>query len=311
MGRCNFIPECLVLVAICIGMYSPPVRAQLPPRLERCLPYPTLADEIRDMTTTGAEETVKVKATVDDVRIESTTHLPHDVQRQLRISILETEFTGEPDNWLGELEEVGIRGFLRDRGYIKATSRAKAELLGGDPTHKHFRVTIQLEAGPQYRLEKIRFEGDKAFSEEELRPLIRLREGQIFDVSKVREGLDAIYRNYSSKGFVDATSEPITEIDEARGTISLTIKVDEQQQYRVGRFEILGLDQELESQLKSILKPGEFYNSKLVYGFFTEHKAVLPNDVWPESMRINRDARTGLLSGVFDFRTCQQFQTQY
>ena len=159
-------------------------------------------------------------------------------------------------------------------------------------------------------MEKIRFEGDKAFSEEELRPLIRLRDGEVFDVSKVREGLDAIYRNYSSKGFVDATPEPITEIDEARGRISLTIKVDEQQQFRVGRFEILGLDQELESQLKSILKPGEIYNSKLVYDFFREHKAALPNDVWPESMRINRDARTGLLSGVFDFRTCQQFQTQ-
>jgi hypothetical protein len=262
------------------------------------------------MKPTGAEETVKTKATVDDVRIEGTTHPPYNVQRQLTISILETEFTGEPDNWLGELEEVGVRGFLRDQGYFRAASRAKAELVGGDPTHKHFRVTIQLDTGPLYRLERIRFEGEKAFSEEELRPLIRLREGEVFDVSKVREGLDAIYRNYGSKGFVDATSEPSTEVDEARGRISLTIKVDEERQYRVGRFEILGLDQELEGQLKSILKPGEIYNSKLVYDFFSEHQAVLPSDVWPESMRINRDARAGQLSGVFDLRTCQQFQTQ-
>src|SRR6266704_369731 len=108
------------------GMYSLPVRAQLPPRLERCLPYPTLADEIRDMTTTEAEETVKAKATVDDVRIEGTTHMPYDVQRQLTISILETEFAGEPDNWLSGLEEVGIDGFLRNHGYFRATSRAKA-----------------------------------------------------------------------------------------------------------------------------------------------------------------------------------------
>lgn len=310
MGRRNSIPSCLVLVAICTGVYSLPVRAQLPPRLERCLPYPTLADEIRDMKATGAEETPKTKASVDDVRIEGTTHLPYDVQRQLTISILETEFAGEPDNWLGELEEVGIRGFLRDQGYFQATSRAKAELVSGDATHKHFRLAIQVDAGPQYRLEGIRFEGDKAFSEEELRPLVPLREGEVFDVSKVREGLDAIYRNYGSKGFVDATSEPSTEVDEARGRISLTIKVDEQQQYRVGRFEILGLDQALESQLKSILKPDEIYNSKLVYDFFREHREVLPSDVWPESMRINRDTRAGRLSGVFDLRTCQQFQTQ-
>jgi len=310
MGRRNFISVCLAFVAICTGVYSLPVRAQLPPRLERCLPYPTLADEIRDMKTTGGEETVKTKANADDVRIEGTTHLPYNVQRQLTVSILETQFTGEPDNWLGELEEVGIRGFLRDHGYFRAASRAKAELVGGDPTHKHFRVTIRVDAGPQYHLEKIIFEGDKAFSEEELRPLIQLREGGVFEVSKVREGLDAIYKNYSSRGFVDATSEPITEIDEARGRISLTIKVDEQRQYHVGQFEILGLDQELDSQLKSILKPGEIYNSKLVYDFFREHEAVLPHDVWPESMTINRDARTGLLSGVFDLRTCQQFQAQ-
>jgi len=299
-----------VVGAMCIGVFSLPVRAQLPPRLERCLPYPTLADEIRDMTATGAEETVKAKATVDDVRIEGATYLPSRVQRQLTISILKTEFVGETDNWLSGLEEVGINGFLRNHGYFRATSRAKAELIGGDPTRKHYRVTIQLDAGPQYRLEKITFEGDKAFSEAELRPLIRLRDGEVFDVSRVREGIDAIYGNYGSKGFVDATPEPITEIDEAHRRISLTIKVDEQRQYRVGRFEILGLDQELESQLKSILKPGEIYNSKLVYDFFREHKAALPSDVWPESMRVNRDVRSGLLSGVFDFRTCQQLLTQ-
>jgi hypothetical protein len=310
MGRRNFILECLALGAICTGLYSLPVRAQLPPRLEGCLPYPTLAEEIRNMTGTEAEETVKVKATFEDIRFEVSTRLPHDVQRELTTSILETEFTGEPDSWLGDLEEVGISGFLRNQGYFRAASRAKAELVGGDSTHKHFRVTIQLDAGPRYRLDKIRFEGDTAFSGQELRPLIRLREGEIFDVSRVRQGLDAIYRNYSSKGFGDATSEPVTQIDEAHKRISLTIKVDEQRQYRVGRFEILGLDQELESQLKAILKPGEIYNSKLVYDFFIEHKAVLPSDVWPESMRINRDTRTGLLSGVFDFRTCQQFQTQ-
>jgi surface antigen-like variable number repeat protein len=310
MGRRNFIPECLVFVAICFGAYTFPVCAQLPPRLERCLPYPTIADEIRDITTTGVEETVKTKATIDDVRIDGKTHLPNDVQEQLTISILETELTGEPGHWLSGLEEVGIGGFLRNHGYFRATSRAKAELIGGDATHKHFRVRIQLDEGPQYRLEQIRFEGEKAFSEGELRSLIRLREGEVFDVSKVREGIDAIYRNYGSKGFIDATSEPNNEIDEARGRISLTIKVDEQRQYRVGQFEILGLDQELDSQLKSVLKPGEIYNSRLVYDFFKEHRAVLPSDVWPESMRVNRDARTGLLSGVFDLRTCKQFQIQ-
>jgi hypothetical protein len=104
--------------------------------------------------------------------------------------------------------------------------------------------------------------------------------------------------------------QPNTDIDEARGRISLTIKVDEQRQYRIGRFEILGLNQELGSQLKSILTPGEIYNSKLVYDFFREHKAVLPDGVWPESMRISRDAWTGLLSGVLDFRTCKQIQIQ-
>ena len=310
MERCNFIPGCLLFGAIWTGMYSLPVHAQLPPRLEGCLLYPTLADEIRDMTATRDEEAVKAKATVDDVRIGGTTRLPYCVRRRLTVSILETEFNGEPDNWLCDLEEVGIRGFLRNQGYFHATSRAKAELIGGDPTHKHFRVTIQLDEGPRYNLGKISFEGDEAFSEEELRPLIRMREGEVFDVSKVREGLEAIWRTYGSKGFVDATSEPITEIDEVRRRISLIIKVDEQRQYRVGEFEILGLDQGLESELKSILKPGEIYNSKLVYDFFADHKAVLPTDVWPESMRINRDTRNGLLSGVFDFRTCQQLQTQ-
>src|SRR5260370_17718731 len=116
MWRRNFMPRRLVVGAMCIGVFSLPVRAQLPPRLERCLPYPTLADEIRDMTATGAEETVKAKATVDDVRIEGATYLPSHVQRQLTISIFETDFVGESANWLGALEYVGINGLLRNHG---------------------------------------------------------------------------------------------------------------------------------------------------------------------------------------------------
>ena len=134
MGRRTFIPVCLLAGAVLAWLSPLAARAQLPPRLEKCLPYPTLAAEIRDMTASDVVETVKAKATVDDVRIEGATHLPYAVRRQLIISIIETEFIGEPDNWLSDLEEVGIRGFLQIRGYFKATSRAKAQLLGGDST---------------------------------------------------------------------------------------------------------------------------------------------------------------------------------
>ena len=67
----------LVSAGVICAMVSPPViHAQLPPRLEKCLPYPTFAEEIRAMQEVGEEIVPRLKIRIDDVTFEGATPLP-------------------------------------------------------------------------------------------------------------------------------------------------------------------------------------------------------------------------------------------
>ena len=53
--------------------FSPPIGAQLPRRLKRCLPYPTLADEIREMKEEVEAKTLHPRVIIDAVKFEGAT----------------------------------------------------------------------------------------------------------------------------------------------------------------------------------------------------------------------------------------------
>jgi outer membrane protein assembly factor BamA len=52
-----------------------------------------------------------------------------------------------------------------------------------------------------------------AFPPEQLRKMVPLRDGGIFDVSKLREGFDALKKLYDSSGWMDFTPAPNFDIE--------------------------------------------------------------------------------------------------
>src|ERR1700734_3435509 len=78
---------CLTCVLVC----SSPISAQISRRLDRCLPYPSLADEINDTQeemhakTAATQGATALKQTViiDDVTFDGPTHLPGSVRERL------------------------------------------------------------------------------------------------------------------------------------------------------------------------------------------------------------------------------------
>jgi hypothetical protein len=67
-------------------------------------------------------------------------------------------------------------------------------------------------------------------------------DGDFFDRSKIARGLDAIQKLYDTGGFINFTSVPETELDEANTRIYLIIDVDEGKLFRWGDLRITGLD---------------------------------------------------------------------
>jgi outer membrane protein assembly factor BamA len=73
------------------------------------------------------------------------------------------------------------------------------------------------------------------FSTAQLRKQVPMRNGDIFDVYKLREGFDALKKLYASSGWIDFTPTPDFDIDDAAKQINLTLELDQEKQYRVGR----------------------------------------------------------------------------
>ena len=110
-----------------VQVFSPygVVYAQLSPRLERCLPYPTLAQEISAMQEeTRAQEPEPVptpRVVIASIQFAPATHISESVRSQIIRSIKSPQFHDDAKmDWLEELQDVGILGTLQDSGYFNS-----------------------------------------------------------------------------------------------------------------------------------------------------------------------------------------------
>lgn len=208
-------------------------------------------------------------------------------------------------DWIEELNEVVVRGVLADHGYFTARPQTTPHLIKAELHRRNYVVTLEIESGLQYHLGDIRFKNVTAFATEELRKQIDLQPGELFNVSKIREAINSIYRLYSGSGYIDTTITPDTTIDKEKQRIDLVMTLHENKQYRVGTIEILGLGTDAASHLTALLRPGAVFDGNLLHRFFKENRSLLPEDTSPEKVSfIGRDSRSGTVAIVLDFRHC-------
>jgi outer membrane protein assembly factor BamA len=298
------------LFVLCI----PSAFGQLPKRVERCLPYPTLAQEIREMQPADQVPPL-VRVRVIRVEFDSKDNTPPDaregISAELRSRVFEPGAnTAYLDDLANEIAEVSVRGTLQDRGYFTPTTSAKLMAIQSEGREVSVVAIISAKTGPQYWTGDIRIESaDSDFplrmSSEVLRGLVPLQRGELFDVEKVRAGLKNLTLAYGRQGYVDMTAEPDFQIDEAHETIEMVLKIDQQAQYRVGTIEFLGVNTVTQEKLmKSLPEPGEVFDGTRLEEFFKANRAILPSDVSREDVNVKRDPKSKTVAILFDFRTC-------
>lgn len=308
----------IVLAGVtCTFLGAPQIRAQLPQRLERCLPYPTLAKEIEVMReSTEARKTQDLTApriVFVSVDFQGETRLPQTLQTQLATSLKRgrAQFYGsDPGPLLDEFQEVAVRDALRERGYFHAQVDSESHLLSADSRERRYSVTFRITDGVQYRLGDVRVKNiseptlPTVFPPAQLRRLVPLRRGELFNVSKIRDGLEAIMSLYGAKGYLDTTIEPDTIVDDDQAVISLILNVDEQIQYRIGEVNVFSSNPSVEALLRKLLKPGEVFNPRVVDDFLVQHKSSLPAGVSRDDVRLSKDVKNGKIDVTFDFWAC-------
>jgi hypothetical protein len=284
-----------LLAAIC-GLTCPaPCAAQFPLVPNRCSVPPVAEDHAPHR-----------KVIIDSIRFDGPIHVADTEVAQIVAEANQHDLDAATSNWVEELAEIGLRGAWQDQGYFGVMATAATQSLGGDSSEERFLIKAHMDEGLQYHLGDLRFANAlpgevMAFSESELRNAFPLREGDLFNVSLIRKGIEELTKLYGSQGYIDFTATPETEVDDQLQRISLVMRLDQEKQYRIRTTDVVGLDPGHEALLKSELKPGDIFNPKVVHDFYEENKTVLPLGISPTDLQIHRNQRDGTLDLFLNF----------
>jgi len=216
---------------------------------------------------------------------------------------LRRDAAGSDSRWVEALGE-SVKDVLQDNGYFRAEVSVEKIVLSSDADQDHASLDIHISEGKQYRLGDIQFNGAHVFPPWQLRNQIPLRDGAIFELDKLREGVRNLDRMYDLLGYINFTASPDVKIDEADQRASVTFEVDEDRRFTIGRVEVLGLPDAATNELKVRLKTGDPFNPELVDEFYRENRTVLPPNASKENTELTQNAQHNTVDVVFDFRFC-------
>jgi outer membrane protein assembly factor BamA len=140
-----------------------------------------------------------------------------------------------------QLQEIVERSRyrLQREGYFKAEISV-AESRQISAINGTIAVTLTVIEGQQFRLKRLTFSGSKAFPESQLREQFVIADGDVFDVERIRKGLDQLRVLYGSQGYINFTPVPNTDADDEARAIMLHIDCDEGKQYHFGKLRVVG-----------------------------------------------------------------------
>jgi hypothetical protein len=172
------------------------------------------------------------KFVLGDLKIEGDVHDRDGV----RARILKAWKDREYDDGQKLVDEVfwdGIRLDFQDRGYFKVFAHDPvSQPLGLIDGKRRILIVASLEEGDQFRLGTLTFQNvspDEALSisATTLRGQFHLRNGDLFNVTEIRTGLERLKQLYGIRGYADVKAEPDTELDNSSHRIDLILRISE------------------------------------------------------------------------------------
>jgi len=194
--------------------------------------------------------------------------------------LFENIFARTYDSAKLEEDKERVRDAYQSKGYFTAkVLDQKTELVntGGhgfklplikpETPGKAMNITLPVEEGRLYRLNKISFVGVKLFRTPEtlMRPVFGMGEGDAFSTAKLRKGLENLRKLYGEFGYIDFVPEPNFDIIPNTDKIDLTLTADEGKQFFVRRIDFSGNATTRDKVIRReiLLDEGDIFNNRL------------------------------------------------
>lgn len=237
------------------------------------------ADKIKNLYKDNgyANVTVTVKKTEAPGRLE----LAFDVREGQRITVKKIIVRG---NTYFTSKQIKAEMSLREPGWF-TSGPYREDLLDKDVEYIHDRyesegfldasvkkkvdyadngvkalIEVDIDEGPQTRVGQVAFEGNAAFTTEQLTAMLSLKPGAPYSEQLADEDRYRILSAYSNKGYLYARVEVEKKITDA--SASIKYKITEDRQVRIGRIILRGNERTKDSVImrELLLKPGDPYD---------------------------------------------------
>jgi outer membrane protein insertion porin family len=214
--------------------------------------------------------------------------------------------TYDKDRILADLE-LNIRTMYQDSGYFYVvlkepavnmmdTSRRWPFFFFSWGRGKRVDVTIPMEEGPQYRLGRFVIRGNKLFKQQQLGHILQLKEGDIFNLGKVRKSIENYQKLYGAYGYINFTASPDIEPDNKKKLINLALDFEEGKQFFVHRIEFSGNTKTRDKVMRRelLVDEGNIFNSELwEYSTLRINQLGFFDQVKKEDYEIKQNAKEG------------------
>jgi len=207
----------------------------------------------------------------EKIRIKS---LRFSGNKKISADKLRDQMETNQESWFSFLDESGIykkdilkidllrlEAYYQDHGYLRAT--AQEPKIDIDKKNKEINILIPINEGFKYRVGKLTSKSDDRVSEEDILKAIQIKNGDIYSLAKVRQGILNVSDLYSERGFAFADVSPLTKINENTRTVDVSIEVERGRKTYVGEISMVGNTRTQDNVIRREfrLKEGELFDS--------------------------------------------------
>jgi outer membrane protein insertion porin family len=199
---------------------------------------------------------------IESVRFAGNSAIPDEALRKAMVSVQPSGLfrKGRYDPPLLRSDLLAIREMFRRKGYLDAT--VGHEILYEEGRQRAY-VLIRVHEGPLYRIGRLLLRDVTVFSPAEILNAMKSTEGGPYSQEELEKDFETIRDLYGAKGYVKARVRMDRVFSEERPAVTLTLNIEEGEQYRVRRVLIRGNHRTQDHVVRRevTLLPGELADS--------------------------------------------------
>ncbi len=154
-----------------------------------------------------------------------------------------------------EADAQMIRMFYQDAGYLDAKVESTRLML--TPNKDGFYLSLSIYEGEVFTVSAIELTGDVTPSKEALMDVIKLKQGELYSLTKLRESIQAMTEKVGDEGYAFANITPMFHRNLENNTVVIEFDIEKGREVYVERVEIQGHSKTQEHVIRRELRQAE------------------------------------------------------